>query len=427
MIVIIEPQCKEITHEKVNSGFIYGLHLAFPNDKILFYAHLSHITAIKYILKHDKVLIKNIEYIPINFLDSKSFIGIFKYYLFFKKLFSIIQKKNINKIFFLSFTPPILYLIKNLKQNKKYKDFKFSFVLHGDFENISNEKNEFIPPIVDKKPLLYRLKKLYSKHFFKKIIFILKNVLNKYNFLMRWNHLIISNLFQTKKIILWNNTDDYKYIALSSHIIKNAKNYIDIKSLNINLLTLPIIFVEPLPMPINNHVKFATFGYGNSSALKDLLLQLSEKTITKPYEIRIIGMDDRGIDGFQNVTCSSPGKRLDRIEMEKQAKDIDVFLILHNKNRYKLSCSNSILESLSYMKPVLHLNNDCINNFNKIDLPIGICCESNESLANTMYDIIENYSQFRDKAFLFRKNIFKLRAELSIENSIDLFEKAFHW
>ena len=52
MIVICEPQCKSFSHEKVNSGFLYALRLAFPNDRLVFYAHYSHIVSIKSILEN---------------------------------------------------------------------------------------------------------------------------------------------------------------------------------------------------------------------------------------------------------------------------------------------------------------------------------------------------------------------------------------
>ena len=47
MIAICEPQCIGFAHEAVNSGFIYCARLAFPDEKIIFFAGLSHIQAIQ--------------------------------------------------------------------------------------------------------------------------------------------------------------------------------------------------------------------------------------------------------------------------------------------------------------------------------------------------------------------------------------------
>ena len=87
MIAICEPQCKGISHEKVNSGFIYGLRLAYPQEKIVFLADATHFQAIQNILENDKVLVDNYECRPIRFNADSAFsiAGTIKYYLLFTK------------------------------------------------------------------------------------------------------------------------------------------------------------------------------------------------------------------------------------------------------------------------------------------------------------------------------------------------------
>ena len=138
MIFICEPTCTGISHEKFNSGFIYGLSLAYPQEAIRFYAEITHIEAIKNILINDKIIIKNIEYIPIKFRDSYSISGMLTHYSLFNKIFRDVLETGTNKVFFLSFSPTILYVIKKLKQKSKFLGMKFTLVLHGSFENIAN-------------------------------------------------------------------------------------------------------------------------------------------------------------------------------------------------------------------------------------------------------------------------------------------------
>lgn len=138
-------------------------------------------------------------------------------------------------------------------------------------------------------------------------------------------------------------------------------------------------------------------------------------------------MENRGTESFSNIVCPSPGKVLDRSDMEKYAKDIDMFLILYDISRYRLSCSGTILESLSYIKPILHFNNDCINHFNKHENPIGICCNSLDEFVCKMEDIIENYDEYIHKFQTFRKNILELRKECAIENSLTQLKDSFTW
>jgi len=426
MIIICDPQCRDISHEKVNSGFIYGLSLAYPQESIRFYADITHIEAIKKILIHDNVLINNIEYIPIKFRDLYSIRGMLTYYSLFNKMFSDVLETGTNKIFFLSFSPTILYVIKKLKQQRNFRTMKFTFVLHGSFENIADDKPTGLPlptKKINNKYIIQKIRQTKFIDFPRKVAGVMR-LIN--SFITPWQR-ISTKLFPEKKMLLWKHSADFKYISLSPHVVVNAEIYIDTKELNIHTVVLPTIFAEPTPQPNNEYVKFATFGYGNSLMLHNVVFQLSQKELKKQYEIRIIGMDDRGTDGFPNVTCPSPGKVLDRSDMEKYARDIDVFLILYDKSRYRLSCSGSILESLSYTKPVLHFNNDCINTFDRHENPIGICCNSLEEFVCKMEDIIENYETYIHEFQTFRKNILKLRNECAIENSLTQLKDSFTW
>jgi len=431
MITICEPTCRGVSHEKFNSGFIYGLSLAYPQEAIRFYADTTHIEAIKNMLTHDKIVIDNIEYIPIKFRDVYSIRGMLTYHSLFKKMFSDVLKIGTNKIFFLSFSPTILYVIKKLKQRHDFIKMKFTLVLHGSFDNIANgyDKPTGISlPIKKMKnqsiiEIKYKLRIIRQTKIIDFPEMVIKPFIDRF---MPWQ-LISTKLFTDRKMLLWKHSGDFKYICLSPHIITNAERYIDTKELNLHTVVLPTFFVEPTPQPNNEYVKFAVFGYGNPLMLHNILVQLSQKKSKKPYEIRIIGMDNKGTDGFPNVTCPSPGKRLDRSDMEKYAKDIDVFLILYDMSRYRLSCTGSILESLSYIKPVLHFNNDCINAFNKHDNPIGICCNSLGEFVNKMEDIIENYEAYIPEFQTFRENIMKLRNEHAIENSLTQLKDSFTW
>lgn len=432
MIIICEPHVRGVEHEKVNSGFIYGLSLAYPQESIRFYAEITHIEAIKKILIHDKVLINNIEYIPIKIRESDSYCitGILTYYSLFNKMFTDVRNTGTNKIFFLSYNPMILYVIKKLKQKPNFVTMKFTIVLHGDFKNIENEDDKIaglslpIKKLNNKYVFEYIFKKMRQLKFrdlLYKVVWVITQLFRKPR------QSISKKLFKEKEMLLWKHSDDFKYICLSPHIIINAERYINTKKLNIYTVILPTIFADPLPQPNNEYVKFATFGYGDSLMLHNLLFQLSQKELKNPYEIRVIGMDNRGIDGFPNITCPSIGKMLDRNDMEKYAKDIDVFLILYDISRYRFGCSGTILESLSYTKPILHFNNDCINYFNKHENPIGICCNNLEEFVDKMKDIIENYETYIHEFQIFRKNILKLRKECAIKNSLTQLKDSFTW
>lgn len=414
-----------MSHEKVNSGFIYGLRLAFPKERIRLYADESHIAAIISVLENDEVELKNIEFHPVKVGSETALLYFPKYYLLTQNIFEMVLLSGEDKIFFLSFNSVILYIIKKLKMNKKFSHLKFSLVLHGAFESLAEIKADTVSyslPIETLKDKLVKTKLYYLPV---KVLQVIKN-----KFIRVYKNKvssIYSKKFPFKKILLWQHTTNFNYIALSSHILKNANKDMDIDKLNLHLVTMPTIFRASGSVERNPYPKFAIFGYGNSTMLHQILTGLSKLNLTDPYEIRNIGMNNAGIEGFQNVTITSTEKRLNRAEMEAHASDIDIFLILHPGNTYQLSCSASIFEALSYEKPILHFDNDCINTYNTKEMPIGICARTIEEFVANMANIIRDYDAFVSNRDYFISNIKTVRDVYSIEKSKEDIERSFSW
>ena len=426
-----------MSHEKVNSGFIYGLRLAYPKEKLVFFGDISHFRAIKNIFDNEKIFIDNFEHISINFDASKSYsiAGIIRYHLLLKKIFNKILSLSTNKIFFLSTSPVILYTIKKLKKQNKFKDISCTFVLHGEFEDITNVyyKEFYTPKIKYRRNFNTKLTKLLDnskKEIFKKILlFITRRTVEKIKWLFSRIYsnysLIFKKIFRVKKMMMWQHSNHYHYITLSPHVLKNAREYLDTNYLNFHTIIMPIIFSKPSPQTNNDFIKFAVFGYGDSSQMYEMLLLLNKKQISKPYEIRIISMDDKGTHGFPNIVRVGHGKAMQRKEMEDALPDIDVFINLYDINRHKLGCSLSIFEALAYLKPVLHLSNDGYNYFNKPEKPIGFRCENLDEYVEKMRDMIENYPSYKNKLNIFRKNMLEYREEYSIKNNLPKLIESF--
>jgi hypothetical protein len=425
MIHICDLICKELSHEKVNSGFVYGLRLAFPDEKIKIYADKSHIDTIVSILKNDGITINNLEYCPVSVSSQLNLFYYPKYYFLIKNIFSNVVTSGGNKIFFLSFNNVILHIIKKLKCHSSFSSFKFALVLHGNFEQIAGPVNapELLP--VPASSLTKRLKRYSLSSWPEKAMqLVMRRLLGAYQNKVTS---LYENFFTLRELLFLHHSIDYKYIALSTHIADNAKKYIDVEKLNIDVVTMPTIFRASDKIEHNPYPKFAIFGYGNSAMLHQILTGLSKLNLSDPYEIRNIGMNNAGIEGFSNVTTTSTGKRLTRSEMEVYARDIDIFLILHPGNTYQLCCSASIFEALSYEKPILHFDNDCINTYNTKEMPIGICAGSIEEFVNNMAKIIGNYNGFLSTRDSYISNIKKTREIYSIEKSKGDVVRSFSW
>jgi hypothetical protein len=98
--------------------------------------------------------------------------------------------------------------------------------------------------------------------------------------------------------------------------------------------------------------------------------------------------------------------------MERHAGDVDAFLILYDRRRYRLSCSGSIFEALSYGKPVLHLGNPCVAQFDTPEHEIGFRHDDLESLARTIAEMANDYQRARVLLLARHHNIARLRAAL---------------
>ena len=437
MIVVCEPQCLKMSHEKVNSGFLYGIRLAYPNEKILFYAADSHIRAIKHILIHDNVYLSNIEYKTIKFSVNDTLFSFVRYYLLFKKIFSIMKNSKIDKLFLLSFNIKILFIIQKLKQKPIYSTFKLAAVLHGEFENIADE------PVVrrnietnhatkDLSFLISKIKKVKASNIpYKILTVIIRHTIGyvQKKYLQFCKH-IFSKLFPYKKIFTRQISSDYRFIALSPHIINNSKNYLDLDKISMKCIVMPTIFSNITEPANNEYVKFAVFGFGYPAMLQKVLMSLFSRTLYKNYEIRIIGMDNSGTEGFSNISScpnTAAGYQLSREEMEQHVVDIDIFLNLYDKDQYRLSCTNSITEALSYIKPILHFDNDCINTFNNKEHPIGICCDTIDMYASKMADIINNFTKYKPCLAEYRQNISLLRNKYSLANKVSDLRDVYTW
>ena len=426
MIVVCEPLCKNFSHEKVNSGFLLGLRMAFPLEPIRVHAHATHIQALLRVLAIDGKAIPDIEFVPIEYGGTYGIRDLLEYRRVLCQVFSSALAAGTDRIFFLSFNPVILALIKWIRMAGPYTRLKLTFVLHGDFEEIADDRQPSPAPPLPGVSIGARLKRVKPLEMPAMALRQLRARLKA-----GWQQglrALLSQAYPMKRALLWRHSASIRYIALAPHILANANKYVDAGWLNITVVPMPVAFAEPLPQPVNRWPKFAVFGYGDSAMLHQVLLKLAaSRAADSGYEIRVIGMDDRGTAGFRNVTTPSPGKPMAREDMGKQAEDIDAFLILYTKERYRLSCSGSILEALSYMKPVLHFDNDCVNSFNLPYSPIGIRSDSIDEFVGNLVAIIEDYPGFVRKASTYRKNLLKRRAEFAIEGSLDSLRNSFTW
>ena len=404
MIVVCEPMLKSFSHEKFNEGFLYVVNEIYSYDEILFLSHNSHWKILEKSLKNNNVNLSRIQFENINISTNSTLSILNNLFLIFK-----LKKLRAKKVLFLSTPKSLLFCLKHLI----LIDIKMFFVLHGNLEelrDVTDSQNKYynIP---------HNFSSVLNKINFKTIYHRIKTFINTLDPLTH-----ILKRVATKALLEKNHDSNFNYLVISEHIFNNLKNKIDRTFLNINYINYPQLSGDIKKQRNNNYPKFAIFGYGNSKIFYNLNLILKELNIKSSFEIRIIGMDNRGSKMFRWVTSPSNGRTLSRDEMDDLIKDIDFNLILYPKGTYSLSCSASIIEAIHYCQPIIHLENSCISHYNKDD-SIGYECSDLQSMALKIREIVLNYKQELNNIKHFNDNLIKYKEYLNPDNNLERFTK----
>ena len=404
MISVIEPLCKNITHERLNKAILYYTSIFNKKDNITFYADKSHIKIIK-----DSLEFKNVSYkkILLNFFPS--YFSIIFYLIF---LFFFIKENKDKKIIFLSFDNYLLislnFLIKYIYKKKKLKIY---LVIHGLIEEIKEKKNNNLDLPIKKNPFFKR--NFYKIFKLNKLIFKFLQAI-KYICSAIFFFEIINNLNNIKKTISRIEKSAFIFISLSKHATKALKNQSVTKNIKIKTITFPFLFYKNKKIK-NKFLKFAVYGHGQLLLMNNLINYLNNSKINKPYQFKIISMNQNLL--YNKNLILSKNLPMSSYEMDSLSNDVDFFIILYEKEEYRFCCSASIIEAIRLEKPILYLDNPCINSFDSKKFPLGIRCRNLEQLSKVLVNNINFYEEKQKLRFFFKTNIKKLKYKMLKENA----------
>ena len=423
MIYFYEPLCKKNSHEVCNAGFLDLFLKAFPNERIIFYSHETHISCIKHELSLDNKLRKyNISFKKISLSNEENFWSFIGRYFFFLKEKKKWDKKPNNKIIFLSYNRSLLKILKLLFIEGSRARVSLLLVTHGNLEEINKSRSYSNP----------RDNFINHESFFIRLINKITSPLILLNLVYRKTKEILLRIISIPyllvlpnlKVLLTSfNPAFCRYILLSEHIQKELNNYKELKSLNTSVIPMPVIMKNMNFARIKKKVIFGIIGYGLPSALLKLLNLLDRKRILGDYEIRLIGMQPSAtlFGKYSKVIVSRSSVNyniLTRSEMEQDIKDVNMQIILYPSNSYELSQSLSIFEALRYNKPIIHINNPCVNFYNDSKNLIGLKCQTLEDMANTIKKLVDNKNYTSNLLKIFEKNLMSVRKQYSINSTI---------
>ena len=231
-----------------------------------------------------------------------------------------------------------------------------------------------------------------------------------------------------REILELHHTDDYRYVFLAQHAKDGASRYLDPARFRLFTVTMPVVLAPPRERAANAYAKFAVYGNADQLVLHNVAQALAQRRPRAPYELKVISSKRFGVQGFANVqVVGKRGTLLSRAEMEAEAEDVDFFLFLSDRHRYRFSCSGMVFEAFSLVKPLVYFSNECVDQFSTTDAPIGIRCETFDAYIDALVDLIEQFPQRGPLRSQLRDGVLRRREALQREDVVGAVRTSFEW
>lgn len=350
MIIICEPQCVGFEHYEFNAALITVTKYAFTNETVMFMAEKDHLSLVKKILDSNSV---EVEYMEIK-VPPRNLIAplLFPFELvLIKKVFTIARNLNCDRIIFSSIRRPSLVSVKLMI--RMHNDINCAIVLHNIIESVT------------KKP--YELTEIP---------------------------------FWLRFWLTFRNSSRLRYIVLGHSIeIELIKLLPSLKSY-VTSIDLPYFFQstnkkESVQIVSQNVIKFGFFGVANMRKGADHFFKLAKdlkdkKTKYKPEFILIGWVEDKKLMKIaDNVFIPSCDKPLSIHDYGKYAEKVDYALIFHRPEQHQLTAIASFLDAISYLKPIIAINNPFIEYYYNKMGNIGYLCNDYNEMINVLLEILD--------------------------------------
>jgi hypothetical protein len=430
VIFVCEPTCKGFEHERVNGGFISALSRAYGEMVVRVYSDRSHFRAVLGSMESDSLRHERVQHQAINPPMLRGQRAVRSYRRILSSVFDDVVDAGCNRVFFLSFDAECLMAIKQLKRQQRFSGMRVALVAHGLMEEIADDfpcARAIRLPIerFPKKGFGKRVTGAASSYFPSVVARSVVSAILSSPMGLRYQGELGMGL---REILELDHTDDYRYIFLAPHAATNASKYLVESRFDLYTVTTPVALAPLREQAMNEHVKFAVYGNADQLVLHNLARAILGRRPKADYELKLISSNQFGAEGSRNIhIVGGRGKKLRRSEMEKHAEDVDFFLFLSDKSRYRLSCSGVLFEAFSLAKPLVYFANDCVDQFNTANTPIGIRCETFDEYTDTVIDLIENFHLRAHLISHLRDGVLRRRRALQSEDVVSGVKASFEW
>ena len=355
-MLLIEMQCKDWEHNRVNAGIIELCSRAFPKEKIKLYAEEAHIRELKILTAKQDIEISAYE---IDFADWR-FKNVKYSDKYVELLTDIIERETEEKkIILLSCNKGIIKAVACV--STKYSERNFYVILHAALEEAVHQYHPSI-----RKRVRTSLLKMKNALFGRKTEYRREPSIKKYI-----NECTSCNCY----FILYAP----KY-----------REYLEEK-INHEILGRFIFLHHPLyessdySVSNNDSLTVGIYGQAVNQNAYDIVNIYNKKYDNGKVMFRVMAKQDNPILCLKNVTRMFERDYVSNRELEQERKRLDYILLPYDHNQYKVTASGILCDALSEEIPVLMLDSSLLEFYNTY--AIGELRYDVDSMARTIADI----------------------------------------
>lgn len=393
MFVLIEIQCKDWEHNRVNAGFIRHLSNAFPNEAIKLYGEVNHIKGVEDILCNSGV---KIETVAIDFFDyhgknedrANDYADIIE---------SIIRENpKENKYVLMSCNKGIILAMSDIARN--HYDIRFEVILHSALEEVVAG--------------------------------------NKGLSLLRQMHLFFHALRhgqtykKADKTVLMRDclekciNENCRFIVYSPNYKEGLKGRLDDRIIEKIAFVNHPCYESIYKHKINDESKVIIGVYGqavNDNAIS-IIKRYNATYDNGNIEFRVKTTKDSDLLRMKNVAPMFSNEYVSNEELEKTISAFDYIMIPYDRGQYIVSASGIFFDAVSQRIPLITLDSPFFRYYFRYD--IGVMSESCSGLA----EILPNLRKDEELDAKYRNGMDSLYDSIMGENSVlleTIFKKQF--
>lgn len=355
-MLLIEMQCKDWEHNRVNSGIIELVYRSFPKEEIKLYAEDEHIRKLRESIAKQNIKISSNK---IEFENWRTDCNAYsdKYE---QLLVSIIEGEPYEeKIMLLSCNKGIVRAVAHI--SSIYSGRRFYVILHAALEEVLWESD------VHTRQGVYVL---LSK---------MKNALlrgsNKYK-----------EEFSLKECIHKCTSHNCYFVLYAPKYREYLNQKIDNEILNkFIFLHHPLYDSSEYCVPANGKLIVGIYGQAVNKNAYDIIDIYNTKYDNGKVLFLVMAKCDNAILALNNVTRMFEQDYVSNEELEQARTWLDCVLIPYDKNQYKVTASGILCDALSEEIPVLMLDSPLLRFYSTYG--IGVLRSDTDSLAYAIADL----------------------------------------